>query len=136
MELIRMIQILMGMVLKMEMMISQMIPTIQIQIRMVFLIRRKLKTEPILMIQILMGMVLTMEMMISLKIQTRIRNLMEMVKEIILIQMTMGTVFQMSKKKKMEQIQPIQTLMAMGLMTETKKRTELIQVIQILTGMA
>ena len=29
-----------------------------------------------------------------------------------------------------------QTLMAMGLLTETKKKTELILVIQILTGMA
>ena len=83
-----------------------------------------------------MGMVLTMEMMISLKIQTRILTLMEMVREIILIPMTMETVFQMSKKKKMVQIQPILTQMAMGLMTMTKKKTELIQVIPILTGMA
>ena len=36
--------------------------------------------ELIRMIQILMGMVLTMEMMISLRIQTRIRTLMKMVK--------------------------------------------------------
>jgi len=83
-----------------------------------------------------MVMVLRMEMMISLKIQTRILTLMEMVREIILIPMTMGTVFQMSKKKKMVQIQPILTPMAMGLMTKTKKKTELIQVIPILTGMA
>ena len=97
---------------------------------------KRRKTELILMIQILMGMVLTMEMMISLKIQTRILTLMEMVREIILIPMTMETVFQMSKKKKMVQIQPILTQMAMGLMTKTKKKTELIQVIPILTGMA
>ena len=97
---------------------------------------KRRKTELILMIQILMGMVLTMEMMISLKIQTRILTLMEMVREIILIPMTMETVFQMSKKKKMVKIQQILTQMAMGLMTKTKKKTELIQVIPILTGMA
>ena len=78
---------------------------------------------------------MTTEMMISPKIQTRILTLMGMVREIILIPMTMGMVFQMSKKKKMVQIQPILTPMAMGFMTETKKKMELIQVIPVLMGM-
>ena len=60
------------------------------------------------MIQILMVMESMMEMMISPMIPTRILTLMGMGREIILIPMMMGTVFQTSKKKKLVQIQIIQ----------------------------
>ena len=111
------------------------IQKILIQMGMVSMTVRRRKTELIQMTPILMVTVLTMEMMISLMIPTRILTLMGMEREIILIPMTMGMVFQMSKKKKMVQIQVIQIPMAMGLMTETKKKTELILMIPILTGM-
>ena len=96
---------------KMKMALIQRILT---QTEMESMTVRRRRTELILITPIQMVTVLTMEMMISLKIQTRILTLMGMVREIILIPMTMGTVFQMNKKKKMVQIQPILTHMAMG----------------------
>ena len=110
---------------------------------------RRRKTELILMIQTLMGTVLTMEMTISLKIPMRILTLMGTEREIILILMTMGTVFRMRRKKKMVQNPkipiPMVTVLMMvkmvSLMTPTKVRIptgmeSVMTKTQMTTGMA